>query len=132
MAVNVQATFKKESRDLDGLGAISDQLVGDPLRRRLIIAEVEVTRITKDIREGGIETPTVRWTSVEVMHGDDELDARRMRDKAYSERTGQASPPPTLFDPPADDDRPWPGDHPDQPQDPESADGTIRQGRNRR
>jgi len=109
MAATLQATFSKDKKELDGLGAISDDLVADPLTRRVIIGIVEVTHIDTDILNGGIKTPRVRLVNVEVMgiDGGDADTAREMMGAAYTERTGQTAPPPTLFDagvPGGDDD----------------------------
>lgn len=98
MAVTVQATFKKDKKDFDGLGAISGDLVAEPLTRRVIVAVVEVTEIVLDVLDGGTQTPKVRLVNVEALAGDDALTARKLLDAAYHERTGQTAPPPTLFD----------------------------------
>lgn len=98
MAVNVQATFKKDEREYNGLEGAREDFIETPLERRTIVATVEVTRITRDISDGGTETPTVRMVNVEVLSGMDALTARKLLDAAYHERTGQTAPPPSLFD----------------------------------
>lgn len=98
MAVQVQATFKKDEREYNGLEGAREDFIAQPLERRTIVATVEVTTITKDIRDGGTETPTVRLVNVEVLAGEDALTARKLLDAAYHERTGQTAPPPSLFD----------------------------------
>jgi len=116
MAVRVKATFKKDTKEFDGLGAISDQLAADPLQRRVIVAVIEVTNIDHDVLEGGTKIPKVRLVNVEALTGDDALHARKMLEAVYHERTGQTAPPPTLFDDGAPhddeavDDSAWPGD----------------------
>jgi hypothetical protein len=98
MAVNVSATFKKDERDQNGLEAIRASLIADPLERHIIVATIEVTQILTDVRDGGVQTPSVRLVNVEPLTGDDALTARKLLEGAYHERTGQTAPPPTLFD----------------------------------
>lgn len=98
MAVNVQASFKKDEREYNGLEGAREDFIESPLERRIIVATVEVTRIMRDVSDGGTETPTVRMVNVEVLGGEDALTARKLLDAAYHERTGQTAPPPTLFD----------------------------------
>ena len=97
MAVKIKATFTKDTKEYDGLGAISDELARDPLRRRVVVAVVELTNTDVDHLNGGIKTPKVRLASIEAMSGDDELAARKLLDAAYHDRTGQTAPPPDLF-----------------------------------
>jgi hypothetical protein len=99
MAVNVSATFKKDERDQNGLESIRPELIQSPLERHVIVATIEVTQILTDVRDGGVQTPSVRLVNVEPLTGDDALTARKLLDAAYHERTGQTAPPPTLFDP---------------------------------
>lgn len=98
MAVKIKATFTKDTKEYDGLGAISDELARDPLKRRVVVAVVELTNTDVDHLNGGVQTPKVRFSSMEVMSGDDEITARKLLDAAYHERTGQSAPPPSLFD----------------------------------
>lgn len=122
MAVKIKATFTKDTKEYDGLGAISEELAKDPLKRRVVIAVVELTNTDVDHLNGGVRTPKVRFASIEAMSGDDEIAARKLLDAAYHERTGQTAPPPSLFDDgvPGNDAAgndgegkggpPWPGD----------------------
>jgi len=48
MAVKIKASFSKDTREYDGLGAISDDLAKDPLKRRVVVAVVEVTNTEVD------------------------------------------------------------------------------------
>lgn len=98
MAVNVQATFKKDEREYNGLEGAREDFIETPLERRTIVATVEVTHIDINVRDGGTQTPTVRLVNVEVLGGEDALTARKLLDAAYHERTGQTAPPPSLFD----------------------------------
>lgn len=88
MTVNVAATFKKDERINNGLEAIVRQLVKEPLERHVVVGVIEVTRITRDIADGGVETPTVRLVSVEALEGDMADAARQLLEKRHSERTG--------------------------------------------
>lgn len=117
MAVSVQATFSKEERELNGLEGIRQAIIDDPLRRWFVIVEVECTEISIDVKDGMTKTPKVRWVSAEPVFADAEMAARKLRDEAYHERTGQTAPPPTLFDDGVSKEGtgdaagpPWPGD----------------------
>jgi len=98
MAVTIQATFTKDTKEYDGLGACSAELVADPLTPRVVVGTVQVTNIDVDVLNGGMKTPKVRVVSMEMLTGDDAVHALKMRDAAYHERTGQVAPPATLFD----------------------------------
>lgn len=98
MAVTLTATFTKDTKEFDGVGARSDDIVEAPHLRRVVIGVIECTNIDTDILRGGAKTPKMRLVTWEVVEGDDELTARKMHDAAYHERTGKAAPPPTLFD----------------------------------
>lgn len=141
MAVNVSATFKKDEREYNGLEGIREELIVEPLERRTIVATIEVTAITTNVRDGGTQTPTVRLVSVEPLSGDDALTARKLLEAAYHERTGQSAPPPSLFDEgtPGNDagggEPPWDereGDDNDEPAAPAAGDEVAaKRGRKR-
>ncbi|MEV7264678.1 hypothetical protein AB0N38_14110 [Micromonospora aurantiaca] len=103
MTVNMSATFKKDERINNGLERIARALVKDPLTRHVVVGVIECTRITRDIADGGVETPTVRFALIEVLDGDDAEQARQLLDAAHNARTGK-SPAPTLFDTTRDPD----------------------------
>lgn len=112
MAVNVSAQFTKDERENDGLRAIEEVLVKDPLRRHVVVAVIETSAVTTSYRKGGVVTPTVRLVNVEVMDGDRAVAARELLDTVYRQRTGRdENPQSSLFergdDPTAG---PWPGD----------------------
>ena len=89
MSVNIQATFKKDDRHLNGLEAIQQNLIDAPLDRHVIVAVVECVRVTKDVTDGGTETPTVRLVHIEPMMSNvDEKAARKLLDKAQKARGG--------------------------------------------
>lgn len=96
MTVNVAATFKKDERINNGLERIARDLVKDPLNRHLVVGIIECTRITRDIADGGVETPTVRFALIEVLEGEPAEQARQLLDAAHNVRTGR-SPQPALF-----------------------------------
>lgn len=97
MAVNIVATFKKDSVHLNGLEAIHDDLLADPTRTVLIVAEVEVKRIVEDV-DDGTKTPRVRLRAIEPVLADEDIKTvRGLLDAAYAARTGRDNQP-TLFD----------------------------------
>ena len=117
MAVTLSATFTKESKEYNGLEAIQQSLIDNPLDRRVVVALVEVTNIDEDILHGGVETPRVRVVHMEAMTADAAMDARKLLDETFHERTGHTAAPPTLFDSTSEGEEardpaagPWPGD----------------------
>lgn len=96
MTVNVAATFKKDERINNGLERIARDLVKEPLNRHLVVGIIECTRITRDIADGGVETPTVRFALIEVLEGEPAEQARQLLDAAHNSRTGR-TPQPALF-----------------------------------
>jgi len=113
MAVNIASSFKKDEREYNGLESISEALINEPHETRVVVAVVEVVRITKNVADGGTETPTVRFTQIEPLYEADADQARAALRKAYNARTGRpADEQPTLFDGAQSDPAagPWPGD----------------------
>lgn len=98
MGVQIQGKIRKDQQEYDGLGAIADDLIEAPLRRRLCVVEVEVVDYKVDVANGGIRTPKVRVTRIEPMEADSGMHARKLLDEAYAARTGKTAPSPTLFD----------------------------------
>ena len=98
MGVRIQGTLRKEHQEYNGLEAIADQLERAGTRV-MVVAEVEAVGYEVDFTKGGVRSPKVRFVSIEpVSTADDVLAVRKLRDAAYSARTGQAAPPPSLFD----------------------------------
>lgn len=112
MAVNMSSSFKKDDREYNGLEAIAETLTGDPLTRHVVVGIIETIRITRNVADGGTETPTVRFVHIEALSGGDEDQARAMLARSFKERTGRTDEAPTLFDAPESDAAagPWPGD----------------------
>jgi len=88
VAVNVSAKFKRDDQILNGLTAIEEALVGDPLRRHYIIAEIGPKFGKIDYEEGGVTTPTVKLYRVEPVDGDAAETAKTLLLEAYAKRTG--------------------------------------------
>jgi hypothetical protein len=88
VAVNVSAKFKRDDQILNGLTAIEEALVGDPLRRHYIIAEIGPKFGKIDYEEGGVTTPTVKLYRVEPVEGDAAETAKTLLLEAYAKRTG--------------------------------------------
>jgi hypothetical protein len=99
MSTSIRAKFKKDSAKFNGLDAIDKSLLDDPLRERLVICKVRVVRIVDDIEGGGVLTPVVSLTHIEVMASDKEENAaRKLFETACKHRLGDL-PQQTLFDP---------------------------------
>ncbi len=116
MAVNIKASFTKETRPLNGLEAILDQLLEKPYEEHYVICKVRNARSTKDHENGGTETPTVNFFHIEPMLSDkDEQDAKKLFEQACKARLGDLPQKATLEKPPQQQDI---------PQQPLFADGT--------
>lgn len=119
--VSITARFGKDDREMDGLAAISDELIAAPMERRVVIGVIEVKRITTDYADDGAQTPAVKFVNIEALDGDDAAHARELMNKAFRRRTGRTDDPhPTLFEDDYDGD--------DGPEryvgDPDTDDGT--------
>lgn len=120
MGVQIQGRIKKDHQEYVGLDGVLDIGELKPGDRVTAVVEFEAVAYTVDLAKGGESSVKVRIVRAEPL--EDELleQARALLDKAYTDRTGQAAPPPTLFDQgvPDDDDgdeddgKPWPGDAP--------------------
>jgi hypothetical protein len=97
MGVNIKATFKKDDRELNGLEHIVKELIDDPLKRRIVIGIIEVSRVTTDYEDGSTQTPTVRFLQIEALEGDAAERGRMMLSEASQARTGRDVED-TLFD----------------------------------
>jgi len=106
MSTSIRAKFKKDSAKFNGLDAIDKSLLDDPLRERLVICKVRVVRIVDDVEGGGVLTPVVGLTHIEVMASDKEENAaRKLFETACKHRLGDL-PQQTLFDPGDDEGEP--------------------------
>lgn len=97
MAVQVQASFKKDQRHLDGLDDARKQLIDKPLQPRIIVAVIDVASITHDVLDGS-DTPKIRLRQVEVLDGPDAIAAVDLLNRRYGQRTGREDSQATLFD----------------------------------
>lgn len=97
MTVKISATFKKSERDSNGLDAIGQNLIDDPLTRYLAVVLVETTKVVRDIAED-VETPHTRVVVIEPMvTAESQKAARELLDDAHKARLGRVVQP-TLFD----------------------------------
>lgn len=97
MAVQVQASFKKEQKHLDGLDHVRKDLIDAPLTPRIIVAVIDVSQITHDVLDGS-DTPKIRLRQVEVLDGADAMKAVDMLNRTYQKRTGREDSQASLFD----------------------------------
>lgn len=97
MAVQVQASFKKDQRHLDGLDDARKQLIDKPLQPRIIVAVIDVATIMHDVLDGS-DTPKIRLRQVEVLDGPDAIAAVDLLNRRYGQRTGREDSQATLFD----------------------------------
>lgn len=97
MAVQVQASFKKDQKHLDGLDHVRKDLIDAPLQPRIIVAVIDVAQITHDVLDGS-DTPKIRLRQVEVLDGPDAMKAVDMLNRKYQQRTGREDSQASLFD----------------------------------
>jgi hypothetical protein len=97
MAVQVQASFKKDQKHLDGLDHVRKDLIDAPLQPRIIVAVIDVAQITHDVLDGS-DTPKIRLRQVEVLDGPDAMKAVDMLNRQYQRRTGREDSQASLFD----------------------------------
>jgi hypothetical protein len=114
VGVQIQAKLRKDDQDYDGLTSIAEELIDKPLKPRTVVARIEVVGYQVNLADGGTRTPKVRIVAIEPLDGELEEQARALLDKAYTGRTGQAAPAPTLFDNGEPDDDDEDGDDEDQ------------------
>lgn len=117
-AVQIQASFKKDERQWDGLAPYIDEMVKNPLTPLVIVCTAEVTKLIEDPREGTVQ-PRIRLTHIELCHEGNAIKATDVLNQIYGQRTGRSDSQPSLFD---DDPQPreqhptdWPGAESAQP-----------------
>lgn len=89
MGVNIAAQFKKDERGMNGLLPIVGELLDEPREKRFLVAEYEVVRVTEDLEDGGIKTPTIKLLHIEPMvAADAEKSAAGLIQAAYLARQG--------------------------------------------
>lgn len=100
---SIKAKMNKDKADFDGLSADDAvaAMLENPERSLVIVARLDVVEIGHNVVTG-VRTPKVAHRHVEIMQeGDMEQAAIALLDKRFSERTGRAAPPASLFDAPA-------------------------------
>lgn len=85
-AVRIAAALP-DDEESNALEAVLDDVLAAPLRPLVIVAEVRVDKITRDIRTGA-NVATLRYSHIEVMHGDNTGAARELMDEALEDRLG--------------------------------------------
>ena len=110
--VAIKGNFARDDQEFNGLEEFADELIANPLSRKVVVGVIETARIVRDITAGGVETATVRFVQLEVLSGADGEQVEAMMDTSYRTRTGRAeAPQDSLFDAPQTDrEGPWPGD----------------------
>lgn len=119
MSVKVAAQFTGEARSMNGLDAIVDELLDEPREKRYLIAEYTTTRITEEVEDGAIRTPTIRLVHIEPMLDvQDSKTVHRLLQNAYLVRQGEKAAADGQADlfagaeaeepPPADEETPAP------------------------
>lgn len=95
--VQIQAKFKKDDGQYDGLEAVAKELVDKPLSPRIVVAVIDVTNVNHNILDG-TDTAKVRFRQVEVLDGDAAARALELMNTRYGQRTGRDDSQASLFD----------------------------------
>lgn len=80
------ASALPKEADQNGLHAIARELLIDPLKRHVVIAVVDCSKITTDTGTGSTEA-TVRVLRIEQVHPDDRTEAERLIRRAVEYRS---------------------------------------------
>lgn len=114
--VQIKASFKKDSKHLDGLNAVASQIIANPNDRIVVVAILEPVSIVRDLLSG-TEVPRMGVRHIEVGHGETATALKGILSELYTDRTGREDTQMDLFDvlPDAGDGsedagEPWPGD----------------------
>lgn len=95
--VALQAKFKKDNQENDGLERLAQELVTRPYERRVVIGIIRPVRAVVNHLDGTTQT-TVRFDHIEVPLPEDAKAVLEILGAAYEERTGNPMPPESLFD----------------------------------
>lgn len=99
MTVKTAAQLTRERVEFNGLDAIAEELVTQPLGTRYAVVAFDVKRVSDEIAEGGQKIPTVQFTHIEPVRGDLAERVREMLAERYQDRTGKSlDGDPTLLD----------------------------------
>jgi hypothetical protein len=98
VTVKISAKLSDKDRpDANGLEAIKDDLLADVHKSRhgrwVAVVELDLLRISTEVKKGGERHPTVEITSIEVMLGDNADAASKMKQATYEARTGHVTIP---------------------------------------
>lgn len=98
MGIAIQASFGKDTKPLNGLEAIIQELLDKPLQEQYVICKVRNARTSIDHENGDVETPTIKFTHIEPMLSDkEEAAAKKLFEAACKARLGDL-PQQTLFE----------------------------------
>ena len=99
MTVKYKASFKKDTREYDGLDHEPTRkgIIANPLQRIYAVVALDVARIENLVETGGQVVPQMKIVHIEPQEGDDLIVVREMLDKSFRERTGQGAQA-SLFD----------------------------------
>jgi hypothetical protein len=90
VTTKLSAALPDDDMDLNGLTAIRNALLADPRTCHYVVAIVDCSKITKEIRVDGVaEVPTARLIQIEPVEGRDADLARALLDRAHRIRTGR-------------------------------------------
>ncbi|HZN77978.1 MAG TPA: hypothetical protein VFC00_40725 [Micromonosporaceae bacterium] len=125
MSVSISGTFKQDQREYNGLEAIEEDLIKDPLTHRYGVIRYTTLRITEEVADGGVRTPTVRLLHIEPVDGDNEELVKGILLGVFQARTWSTPQDPL----PLDDDGPVSERKSDKWLDPKAAAADTGKGR---
>lgn len=100
MTVKYKASFKKDTRDYDGLDhePTRKAIIGNPLQRIYAVVALDVAKVENMVDQGGALVPQMKIVHIEPQEGDALIVVREMLDASYRARTGQPGGQASLFD----------------------------------
>lgn len=96
-AVQIQASFKKDESQYDGLASHVEDMVKNPLTPLVIVAVAEVSKLIEDPRDGTVQ-PKIKIKQIELCTEADAIAATNLLQRIYGQRTGRDDSQPSLFD----------------------------------
>lgn len=99
MTVKYKASFKKDTREYDGLDHEPTRkgIIGNPLQRIYAVVALDVAKVENMVEQGGALVPQMKIVHIEPQEGDSLIVVREMLDASFRARTGQGAQA-SLFD----------------------------------
>ena len=114
MTVKIRAQYTKDTRIMNGLESIANEMMADPLARITAVVVIECAYTKVDHLNGGQRTLQANLASIEPVFDSDATEARNLLERAYKKRTGNPSAPVLFGDSDDEDEQDEQGDEGEQ------------------